>query len=67
MVLWGSSTLYSQLLEANLIDRFNLLIYPIILGKDKRLFGNASHPVTMKLTSSETAKYGIIIAKYELR
>jgi dihydrofolate reductase len=65
IVLWGSSTLYPPLLEANLIDRLNLLIYPIILGKGKKLFGGASHPVTMKLASSEATKSGVIIAKYE--
>ena len=65
IVLWGSSTLYRPLLEANLIDRLHLLIYPIILGKGKKLFGHASHPVTMKLASSEATKSGIIIAKYE--
>jgi len=65
IVLWGSSTLYPPLLEANLIDGLNLLIYPIILGKGKKLFGGASHPATMKLASSEAAKSGIIIAKYE--
>lgn len=65
IVLWGSSTLYPPLLEANLIDSLHLLIYPIILGKGKRLFGNASHPVTLKLASSEMTKSGIIIAKYE--
>jgi len=67
IVLWGSSTLYPPLLEANLIDCLNLLIYPIILGKGKKLFGDASHPVTMKLASSEVTKSGVIIAKYERR
>lgn len=65
LVLWGSSTLYPPLLEANLIDSLTLLICPIILGKGKKLFGHASHPVTMKLASSEVAKTGVIIAKYE--
>lgn len=65
IVLWGSSTLYPPLLEANLIDGLNLLIYPIILGKGKKLFGGTNHPVTMKLTSSEAVKSGTIIAKYE--
>jgi len=65
IVLWGSSTLYPPLLEANLIDGLNLLICPILLGKGKKLFGGASHPVTMKLASSEATKSGVIIAKYE--
>jgi dihydrofolate reductase len=65
IVLWGSSTLYPPLLEASLFDCLNLLIYPIILGKGKKLFGDASHPVTMKLASSEVTKSGVIVAKYE--
>jgi dihydrofolate reductase len=65
IVLWGSSTLYTPLLEANLLDGLNLLICPVILGKGKKLFGNASHAVTMKLASSEATKSGVIIAKYE--
>lgn len=65
IVLWGSSTLYPPLLEANLIDRLNLLICPIILGKGKKLFGDASHPATMKLVSSLATKSGVIVAKYE--
>lgn len=65
IVLWGSSTLYPPLLEANLIDRLQLLICPMVLGKGKKLFGEASHPVTMKLASSEATKSGIIIANYE--
>jgi dihydrofolate reductase len=65
IVMWGSSTLYPTLLEANLIDGLRLLIYPIILGKGKKLFGGTSHPVTMKLASSEAAKSGVIVAKYE--
>jgi dihydrofolate reductase len=65
IVLWGSSTLYTPLLEANLLDGLSLLICPVILGKGKKLFGNASHRVTMKLASSEATKSGVIIAKYE--
>ena len=53
IVLWGSSTLYPPLLEANLIDGINLLIYPIILGKGKKLLGGAGHPVALKLQSTK--------------
>jgi len=65
IVLWGSSTLYPQLLEANLIDRFQLLICPIVLGKGKKLFGSISHPVNMNLVSSDISSTGVIIATYE--
>jgi dihydrofolate reductase len=65
IVLWGSSTLYPQLLDANLIDRFLLLTCPIVLGKGKRIFGGASHPVNMKLVRNDTSSTGVIIATYE--
>jgi dihydrofolate reductase len=65
IVLWGSSTLYPQLLEANLIDRLLLMTCPIVLGKGKRLFGNTSHPVALRLMKSEVTPTGVIIATYE--
>ncbi|HLW53673.1 MAG TPA: dihydrofolate reductase family protein [Candidatus Angelobacter sp.] len=65
IVLWGSSTLYPPLLEANLIDRFLLLTCPIVLGKGKKLFGTTSHPVNMKLVRSDISSTGVIIATYE--
>jgi dihydrofolate reductase len=66
IVLWGSSTLYPQLLEANLIDRLLLLTFPVMLGKGKKLFGSTTHPVAMKLLASEVNSTGVIIATYEL-
>ena len=65
IVLWGSSTLYPQLFEANLIDRILLLTCPIVLGKGKKLFGSISHPVNMKLVRNEISSTGVIIATYE--
>lgn len=65
IVLWGSSTLYPLLLEANLLDRLQLLICPIVLGKGKRLFGSTSHPVNMKLVGNDISSTGVIIATYD--
>jgi dihydrofolate reductase len=67
IVLWGSSTLYPQLLEANLIDRLLLLICPIVLGKGKKVFGSVSHPVNMKVASSDVSSTGVIMATYEYK
>ena len=66
IVLWGSSTLSPQLLDANLIDRLQLLTCPIVLGKGKRLFGNTSHQVALKLMKCEATPTGVIVATYEL-
>jgi dihydrofolate reductase len=61
----GSSTLYPQLLEGNLIDRLLLLTCPTVLGKSKRLFGSTSHPVNMKLVKNDISSTGVIMATYE--
>ena len=65
IALWGSSTLYPQLVEGNLIDQFLLLTCPILLGKGKKLFGSTSHPVDMKLVSNDTNSKGVIMTTYE--
>ncbi len=53
IVLWGSSTLYPQLSEANLLDRLLLMTFPVMLGKGKKLFGSTRRSAPMKLVASE--------------
>jgi len=65
IILWGSSNLYQQLMEAKLIDRLLLMTFPVVLGKGKRLFGSTTRPVEMKLLASEVNSTGVVIATYE--
>lgn len=65
IVLWGSATLYSPLMDANLIDRMLLMTFPVVLGKGKRLFGITTHPLAMKLLASEVTSTGVVLSTYE--
>lgn len=65
IVVWGSSTLYPQLLDAGLIDRILLLICPIVLGKGKRLLVDVGHASRLHLTTCEVSTTGVLIANYE--
>lgn len=65
LVIQGSSTIYPALLAAGLIDRLSLIIYPIVLGKGKRLFGEGSAPGLLKLVDHRVTSKGTIIATYE--
>ena len=65
LILWGSSTLYPQLLDADLIDRLLLLICPIVLGKGKRLFASTSQPHALSLKKCEVTSSGVIVASYD--
>ncbi|MFL5734131.1 MAG: dihydrofolate reductase family protein [Chloroflexia bacterium] len=60
----GSSNLIQTLLKHNLIDEMQLLIYPVVIGTGKRLFGEGTNPSSFKLVDSKTSSSGVIIAKY---
>jgi dihydrofolate reductase len=66
LLIQGSSRLYPALLGARLIDRLFLVTMPVILGKGKRVFGEASAPTGLKLVDHRLAGSGAIVAVYEL-
>ena len=63
--LWGSSKLAQPLIASDLIDEYRLMIYPVLLGKGRRLFGDGVVPAGLRLVSSETSSTGVVIAVYE--
>ena len=52
------------LLANDLIDRFNLLVFPVVLGSGKRLFGEGTKAFALKLVSSTSSPSGVTISKY---
>jgi dihydrofolate reductase len=65
LLIQGSSELIQTLLAADLIDEITLLIFPLVLGPGKRLFGGGAMPAAFKLTSSQPSTTGVIMATYE--
>jgi len=63
--VWGSSELVQLLLKNDLVDELCLKIYPVILGKGKKLFDNGSIPTAFKLVESIVTPTGVIIANYK--
>lgn len=61
----GSSNLIQTLLANNLVDELWLKIFPVTLGKGKRLFGEGTIPAAFKLTESKISPEGVIIASYK--
>jgi len=61
----GSSNLIQTLLANDLVDELWLKIFPVTLGKGKRLFGEGTVPSAFKLTESKMAPSGVIIASYK--
>ena len=62
--VWGSGELISFLLKHDLVDELWLKIFPLILGKGKRLFDNGSIPTAFTLIESSVTPSGVIIANY---
>jgi dihydrofolate reductase len=61
----GSSNLIQTLLANNLVDEFWLKIFPLTLGKGKRLFAEGSMPRSYTLVKSTTLSSGVIVANFE--
>jgi len=61
----GSSNLIQTLLANDLVDELWLKVFPVTLGKGKRLFGKGTMPAAFKLTASHASPSGVIIASYK--
>lgn len=61
----GSAALVRSLQAAGLVDRYTLLIHPLVLGEGTRLFDESSPLTEFTLTHSVTTGKGVIIASYE--
>jgi dihydrofolate reductase len=64
LIVWGSSTLTSMLLEQGLADEVLLFVYPVLLGKGKRFFSDGTPPRELALTSTKAASSGVVISTY---
>ena len=60
----GGGHLIQTLLKHDLIDEFWLKTFPVILGRGKRLFTDATIPVAFKLLESQISPCGVIVARY---
>ena len=65
LVVMGSAQLAQTLIEHDLVDELRLMVYPMLLGSGKRLFGEHEEKKTLKLTSSSVVGDGVITQVYE--
>src|ERR1700682_1848258 len=60
----GSAKLVQTLIANELVDQLNLMVFPVILGSGKRLFGETKDLKTLKLAESKTVGDGVLILVY---
>lgn len=63
--LIGSGNFLQTLLKNDLVDVFNLFVYPLLLGKGKKTFADGTIPAALKLAESKTFDKGAVLLRYE--
>jgi dihydrofolate reductase len=64
LLTWGSGDLVHQLLAAGLVDELWFLIYPVVLGRGKRLFGDTARASAFTLAHATSTPGGVLITRY---
>ena len=62
--VWGSASLALQLVENDLVDEYQLMIEPVVLGGGKTIFPSDGRARTLELVSVQQAKTGVLICAY---
>ena len=64
LLTWGSGEMVRQLLAAGLVDELRLMIYPVMLGRGKHLFGDNAQPSAFTLMHSSSTPSGVLLTRY---
>jgi dihydrofolate reductase len=64
VVVHGSVQLAQALIEHDLVDELRLMVFPVVLGTGKRLFGDPGEKKTLRLVDSKVVGDGVVILTY---
>lgn len=67
MVILGSGTLVAQLTDANLIDAYQIIVNPVILGNGRTMFDGVKNSPQLKLQNTRRFKNGNVLMEYIVR
>jgi dihydrofolate reductase len=65
VVVHGSAQLVQALIDRDLVDELRLMVFPVVLGTGKQLFGDTADKKTLRLTDSKTVGDGVAILVYQ--
>ena len=65
IVVHGSAQLVQTLLEHDLVDELRLMVFPVVLGAGKRLFGDTSDKRAMRLVDTRAIDGDVVLLTYE--
>ena len=64
IVVHGSAQLVQALIENDLVDELRLMVFPVVLGTGKRLFGETADKKRLRLSSSQVVGDGVAVQVY---
>lgn len=67
IVIYGSGSIVRTLTQLSLIDTYQVLVYPVILGSGKPLWSDSLHPVKLSLVSTQTHPSEVVVLVYQPR
>jgi dihydrofolate reductase len=65
MVILGSGTVVSQLAQEHLVDEYQIVVTPVVLGKGRTMFDGISEKLNLKLTTGRKFKNGNVLLCYQ--
>ena len=65
ILVFGSGDLVNTLLEHDLIDEYRLMVFPVVVGKGKRLFGDGIDTKNLELVDTKTFSSGAVVLTYK--
>ena len=64
LIVWGSTMITPVLLAEGLVDEVVLIVYPVLLGRGKRLFSDSADPRELALVSTKAMSSGVLLNTY---
>jgi dihydrofolate reductase len=65
IIVHGSAQLVQALVEADLVDELRLMVFPVVLGTGKRLFGDTTDARRLRLAESNVVGDGVATLVYQ--
>lgn len=65
MVIYGSLSLVQALIQCGLIDEYQLLVHPVVLGSGKPLWSNVKEKMALKCVQTQAFPSGVVLLSYQ--
>jgi dihydrofolate reductase len=65
ILIFGSGDLVNTLMQHDLIDEYRLMVFPVVVGSGKRLFGEGIEKMVLNLVDTKTLGSGVVVLSYQ--